>query len=315
MCYFLLFASAYFLLNTLFYRVQGDPGLVPALSLMTLLLCIGAWAYNRQKPSLVRLEITGHVVGFAFIANALLDIYADYQPIKLMYLVLLVPAFAASGVRPRVVYATSIASIGGLLYAAYQFDPAQVMSCVWVAFAALVVAIGLSSVTRSTMLKAVRARINADINRDKAISLARYDPLTTLPNRRAFLTALNDHLTNGDNFFLGLIDLDGFKPINDIYGHSAGDQVLCEVAKRLQQVCEDRTVVARLGGDEFAVILPAADEIELLAWRNPIRLMMKRPICLPLSASQNASLMTKAPLAYWSAPIMRFMKPRSKAAA
>jgi len=259
MCYFLVFASAYFLINTLFYRVAGDPGLIPALSLATLVLCVAAWAYNRQKPSLVRLEVTGHVVGLTFIANALLDIYSEYQPIKLMYLVLLVPAFAASGVRPRVVYTTSIASIGGLLWAVYQLDRAQLMSCAWVAFAALVVAVGLSSVTRSTMLKAVRARITSDINRDQAMTLATFDALTNLPNRRAFLTALKAHL-NGNVFYLGLVDLDGFKPINDIYGHSAGDQVLCEVAARLKQVCGEGAVVARLGGDEFAVIVQGLDE-------------------------------------------------------
>jgi diguanylate cyclase (GGDEF)-like protein len=263
MCYFLVFASFYFLINTVFYRVEGDPGIIPAVSLATLILCVAAWAYNRQKPSLVRLEITGHGVGLAFIANALLDIYAEYQSIKLMYLVLLVPAFAASGVRPRVVYTTSIVSIGGLLYAVYQFDRTQLMNCAWVAFAALVVAIGLSSVTRSTMLKTVRARITSDINRDQAMSLATFDALTNLANRRAFLAALKDHLTTGGAFYLGLVDLDGFKPINDIYGHSAGDQVLCDVATRLKQVCGEEAMVARLGGDEFAVILPDIDETAL----------------------------------------------------
>jgi len=263
MCYFLVFASFYFLINTLFYRIEGDPGIIPAVSLATLVLCVVFWAYNRQRASVVRLEITGHIVGLSFIGNALLDIVTEYQPIKLMYLVLLVPAFAVSGVRPRVIYTTSFASIAGLLLATYWLDRGQFVNCCWVAFASVVVAVGLSTVTRSAMLRAVKAKIDSDLNRDQAMSLAIFDALTGLPNRRAFLKGLEDHLARGTAFYLGLVDLDGFKPINDIYGHNAGDQVLVEVSRRLNTACGTGATVARLGGDEFAVILPGLDEADL----------------------------------------------------
>src|SRR5690606_13352702 len=55
-----------------------------------------------------------------------------------------------------------------------------------------------------------------------------------------------------------LIDLDGFKPINDRHGHQAGDQVLVAVARRLDGLLDGHGLAARLGGDEFAVVLPAA---------------------------------------------------------
>jgi diguanylate cyclase (GGDEF)-like protein len=277
MCYFLVFASFYFLINTLFYRVSGDPGLIPAVSGATLLLCIGFWAYNRQRPSVVRLEITGHVVGLAFIGNALLDIVAEYQPIKLMYLVLLVPAFAVSGVRPRVIYTTSFASISGLLVATYVYDRTQFVNCCWVAFTSIVVAVGLATVTRSAMVRAVKAKIDSDLNRDQAMSLATFDTLTGLPNRRAFLKGLDDILGTATNFHLGLVDLDGFKPINDIYGHSIGDQVLIEVSRRLQEICGDCSVVARLGGDEFAMILPSLDEFGLRALADAMCAALAEP--------------------------------------
>ncbi len=277
MCYFLVFASFYFLINTLFYRIEGDPGIIPAVSLVTLILCVAFWAYNRQRASVVRLEVTGHVVGLSFIGNALLDIITEYQPVKLMYLILLVPAFAVSGVRPRVVYTTSLASITGMLMASWWLDRGQFTNCCWVAFASMVVAVGLSTVTRSAMLRAVKAKIDSDLNRDQAMSLAAFDALTSLPNRRAFLKALDDHLTQGAAFYLGLIDLDGFKPINDIYGHNVGDQVLIEVSKRLSKICGNRSIVARLGGDEFAMILPGLDESGLRALGDAICAALAEP--------------------------------------
>jgi diguanylate cyclase (GGDEF)-like protein len=280
MCYFLVFAGLYFTINTLFYRVPGDPGLIPGLSLATLVLCVVFWAYNRQRASIVRLEITGHVVGLVFIGNALLDIVMQYQSIKLMYLVLLVPAFAVSGVRPRVIYITSLASIAGMLAATYWFDRAQLINCGWVAFTSLVVAVGISRVTRSAMLRAVKLKIDSDQNRDQAILLAANDALTGLPNRRACLKALDEHLAEDNSFYLGLVDLDGFKPINDIYGHSFGDQILVEVSRRLKASCGQPATVARLGGDEFAVIIPGLDEPALRALGDAMCAALAEPYML-----------------------------------
>ncbi|MDC7683603.1 EAL domain-containing protein [Asticcacaulis sp. BYS171W] len=266
MCQFLLFAIAYFLFNTLFYRIAGDPGLIPGLSLLTLTACVGFWFCNRTVASSLRLEITGHVLGLLFIANALLDIFLQYRSIKLMYLLLLLPAFAVSGVRPRVVVVTSLAAVAGFLWAAYSFERPQLVDCAWVAATGLFIGVGLSTVIRASMTKAVRARLSADRHRDEALSLATFDPLTGLANRRAFLKTLDARLMKGDGFFLGLADLDGFKPINDIYGHAAGDQVLIEVARRLRDTCGPDAVIARLGGDEFAILL--SDIADTAAWQS-----------------------------------------------
>jgi diguanylate cyclase len=84
--------------------------------------------------------------------------------------------------------------------------------------------------------------------------LARTDDLTGLANRRALLARLTEALTTGRPFVLLLIDLDGFKAVNDTYGHHTGDQVLQEVAGRLTQATGETGLVARLGGDEFAVL-------------------------------------------------------------
>ncbi|MGE0485582.1 MAG: EAL domain-containing protein [Gammaproteobacteria bacterium] len=100
---------------------------------------------------------------------------------------------------------------------------------------------------------------------DAARHLARFDPLTNLPNRRYFterletsLAAASRHQRMGALLF---IDLDQFKQINDTLGHSVGDALLQAVAERLRNVTRQEDTVARLGGDEFVVLLPevAAD--------------------------------------------------------
>jgi diguanylate cyclase (GGDEF)-like protein len=94
---------------------------------------------------------------------------------------------------------------------------------------------------------------------------ARTDDLTGLPNRRA----LYEHLDNLSAGSLLLLDLDGFKEVNDSVGHAAGDQVLVQTADRIRNVLSPSQVLARLGGDEFAILLPAASLTEAveLAWR------------------------------------------------
>lgn len=93
---------------------------------------------------------------------------------------------------------------------------------------------------------------------DENYRLANLDSLTDLPNRRSFLAELEDRTRTGADsaaapFSVGLLDLDGFKPVNDVYGHPVGDRLLVEVGKRLQEI-GDGHFVARLGGDEFGLI-------------------------------------------------------------
>lgn len=84
--------------------------------------------------------------------------------------------------------------------------------------------------------------------------LAEHDSLTGLINRRGFEVAF-DRLCRGDaNFAVLFIDLDHFKPVNDHYGHAAGDKLLIAVAARLASLVRSKDVVARLGGDEFAIL-------------------------------------------------------------
>ncbi|MCF8093682.1 MAG: GGDEF domain-containing protein, partial [Desulfotignum sp.] len=89
--------------------------------------------------------------------------------------------------------------------------------------------------------------------------LAYHDALTDLPNRTLLLERIDRIIINSDreacNLAVLFLDLDGFKLVNDQYGHNVGDDILKEVAKRLLGLVRKSDIVARLGGDEFIVVL------------------------------------------------------------
>lgn len=97
-------------------------------------------------------------------------------------------------------------------------------------------------------------------NEERLFRLASLDALTDLPNRGAWRECLEETLAVGRPATVLLLDLDGFKEVNDTLGHSAGDALLKEVAARLKTTCDNAIMVARLGGDEFVALLPGNDE-------------------------------------------------------
>jgi diguanylate cyclase (GGDEF)-like protein/PAS domain S-box-containing protein len=131
--------------------------------------------------------------------------------------------------------------------------------------------------------------------------LAYTDPLTGLANRRAFETQLSDLRRHaGDGCALGLlaiVDLDNLKPINDRFGHAAGDECLRQVAMRLETALSDAAIVARIGGDEFGVLLcSAAGRPYLLHRLGETQKALARPVAwrgetIAVSASIGATLL------------------------
>ncbi|TMF54705.1 MAG: EAL domain-containing protein [Chloroflexi bacterium] len=129
--------------------------------------------------------------------------------------------------------------------------------------------------------------------------LALHDALTGLPNRillydraeQAFEVAKRSK----SSVALLLMDLDGFKDINDAYGHHVGDVLLQEVAIRLRTGLRASDTVARLGGDEFAILLPDSDETRALAMAKMLRVALDTPITIegvrmPIASSVGISL-------------------------
>jgi diguanylate cyclase (GGDEF)-like protein/PAS domain S-box-containing protein len=111
---------------------------------------------------------------------------------------------------------------------------------------------------------------------------ALHDELTGLPNRSLFRSHLNDQIAEsaarGARFTVLMLDLDGFKEINDTLGHGSGDGLLVDVATRMRELVREPDFVARLGGDEFAVILPGAPPEAALDVTQRIRRALDVPI-------------------------------------
>ena len=103
--------------------------------------------------------------------------------------------------------------------------------------------------------------INDARNMSNEQILARTDELTGLANRRKFMVDCQEFLKNPGSLLI--LDLDGFKAVNDSLGHGIGDQLLKQVAIRFQRVMPSDALLARLGGDEFGALIPGSDGIEV----------------------------------------------------
>ena len=130
---------------------------------------------------------------------------------------------------------------------------------------ALMLAAGLVS---ATVLRFVHAQERVRVLEEQRRRLshrAAHDSLTGLANRERFTTLVNSAMRDEKRPAVAFIDLDGFKDINDRFGHSAGDTVLQVAAERIRSMVRGEDVPARLGGDEFAVLLSASPRPEAAA--------------------------------------------------
>ncbi len=166
----------------------------------------------------------GWLIGFAFITIALYrrGIKSEnFPPIPIFYLALSVISSALI-----------LAAIALQLYEIPNFVIGPALATLFASFIRM--AIALQQSERSFAEE----------------SLAKIDDLTGLPNRRRFIGEVEKYL-NGS---ILLMDLDGFKPVNDKYGHETGDEILKQVSARFLKAIPNNSLLARLGGDEFAVL-------------------------------------------------------------
>lgn len=113
----------------------------------------------------------------------------------------------------------------------------------------------------SLILNNLVARLH--VQKDAVERMAWHDPLTGLPNRNLFFKTLNQLVDvtrrNGSSLSLAVVDLDGFKQVNDTFGHDAGDELLRQVADAFRRSLRQGDMVARTGGDEFILLFPDSD--------------------------------------------------------
>jgi diguanylate cyclase (GGDEF)-like protein len=142
---------------------------------------------------------------------------------------------------------------------------------------------GLLEVAASiaTQLARVFERVRGQ---DELARQALHDPLTGLPNRALFhdrlAQAVADAARRDEHLAVTLLDLDGFKEVNDNLGHAAGDHILVEVADRVRSCLRATDTAARIGGDELAVVLPATGRAEAEAVTSRILERIRHPVVL-----------------------------------
>jgi diguanylate cyclase (GGDEF)-like protein len=137
---------------------------------------------------------------------------------------------------------------------------------------------------------------------------AEHDGLTSLPNRAGIRARYQTDRAAGRQNSLVLLDLNGFKQVNDTFGHHVGDRLLVEVAQRLAEACRPVGFPGRLGGDEFLILLPqpapvkAAVLVQALLSRIAAPITLGRDIrsCATLTATASAGIATAAPESTWN---------------
>jgi diguanylate cyclase (GGDEF)-like protein len=132
-----------------------------------------------------------------------------------------------------------------------------------------------------------------DTAEEQVRQLALHDPLTGLPNRRLLEESLSQTIrerSRDKNYSaLILLDLDGFKPINDTFGHEAGDHVLCTVARRMRAALRDSDLCARLGGDEFVAVLEKVGDDEVQSAAHALLVANKLLLAVSHPMSHNGN--------------------------
>lgn len=205
------------------------------------------------------------------ICNVLVALKIDFVEAKLVYFLIITMVFALTSWNFRQ-SATSIAfSFAALVACLQSVDASTAFTYAILIFGTALASLALAFFLRRSAVRIAESKFEAEARlvevgmaANKLRSKALTDSLTELPNRRAFFSALNsavetvsctpDPADADHHLWLILMDLDGFKAVNDVHGHLAGDMLLQEVAKRLRVATREDTHVSRMGGDEFSML-------------------------------------------------------------
>ena len=239
---------------------------------------------DADLESLRRWERRYAIGNYAFAALlAMLNIAAltVHYPLLQLITVSLVFSFGAgvvarTSIRPKVCVTSlliaTIPTVTALAFHAFSAHSNTLHTEMFLVEAALVTMItGLSLQTVAHLYRSAVAHHTA---RHDFARLAKFDPLTGLANRlllrELFEASMSAATRTGHSLAVHFLDLDGFKVVNDRHGHPVGDELLKQVASRLQAMVRTEDTIARLGGDEFVIIqtgLLHEDEAKMLALR------------------------------------------------
>lgn len=276
--------------------------------LITLMGCSLALAiYKRTKDY----RLTGNTLLFTLllIIGGGIQITGGYSESPVLQLLLMIPVcgFLLIGKTSGLTWLAMTLMMCGVLY---LLDSQQIVTTQLIIFekdrrillvaiqGILLLAVGGVLVVYELINDSLKAKLEEE--RNKFEYKASYDDLTGIPNRFEFFKRLEKSIVEcyrrEQKLAVVYIDLDGFKPVNDLYGHHAGDKLLCEIAVRIENAVRLSDTVARIGGDEFALILPgihAQEDIEKVMAK--VQLLISAPVIvdnheLKISASLGVAI-------------------------
>ncbi len=236
------------------------------------------------------------VLGILFTAWGLLlypygDAYARCHVIFFMTITVIGCIFCLMHMRAAALLLTAIVIIPVALFLACTGNRvlmAIAMNIVLVAMAMIVILLiyyrDFASLI-SSQIALFDKQIETQTLSNENFRLATVDSLTDLPNRRRFFTDLDrmieDSAPAQSRFAVGVLDMDGFKQVNDHFGHATGDRVLEEVGQRLKALSNTEVMIARLGGDEFGLLLNVPDEETLMQTAESVCKALQMPYLFP----------------------------------
>ncbi|MEP3226795.1 MAG: EAL domain-containing protein [Parasphingorhabdus sp.] len=238
---------------------------------------IGAsWFILRRPRPVEQLELLTGMTNMLVLTNVMVALHLEYAEAKLIYFIMMAIVFGFASITIRQALLSITVVIIGLFYTLNKHDPELLVTYGFISFAASLCTVSITSMLRRAVGLAVAAQREAETGLDEARDLGETmrrrslsDSLTGLPNRRAFFDQLQDHKSSkpsSSHGWLILLDLDGFKAVNDVHGHIMGDELLKMVAERLRGYCGKAAHLSRMGGDEFNIVLPDnpnAENVEL----------------------------------------------------
>lgn len=231
-----------------------------------------------DKVTLRKVEMAGLLTNLFMYLNVLGFMLVAYEESKLIYFSLMAVAFSTTGVTYRGTFFSIGLSLTTLYYFASHLPQQHFTQYVSIGVTTAFAGLGMATLLRKAILRQMDARLLADRLASKAQRLADTDMLTGIPNRRAVFQKIDYFVENRRPFWLGIYDLDGFKAINDVYGHVTGDRLLCAVVDRASELNMEGATFGRIGGDEFVAILPGSlTEAEITDIANEIIEVISRP--------------------------------------
>jgi len=257
--------------------------LVTASAIAAGVALFGTWTIRRNSSDGRRSDVLLIAMNLIVVCNVVVALQISFASEKMIYFMILAVLFSLASLSFRQ-SAFSIAAAGiAMISFMPQLDENSFATYAFLSFGAAMASVAIAFFLRKAITQIANAKSEVELELDYAREVGEemrqkslVDSLTGLPNRRAFFNALRNTVrtvthsrADGDanaNAWLLLMDLDGFKAVNDVHGHLTGDQLLKQVASRLEIFAKNDVHVSRMGGDEFNLIFASSDsEQEVVA--------------------------------------------------